>query len=234
MPDTSDHKIAFTRGLVRAEREMKTIAEQQGPDVKLRQMTDGHIGIQDYTRTGLTRREHPIAFLRKDLAARSIVTCGEAMSARDGNWLMTADLVLVCQMPGSEKGVMFLTIEDETGPANVRLAEALRGTPARCTWIEHDGYQRPNPTGRGGRAPHSPTALRSVGATYPPWRIFKGSSNCRRVAVMGLVIPPDPTFDRCPVTVTGPHLDLCYEIGDGRGFYKLEGVRRRDDPVAEV
>nr|WP_204337163.1 MULTISPECIES: type II secretion system protein GspK [Rhizobium] len=39
---------------------------------------------------------------------------------------------------------------------------------------------------------------------------------------------------RCPVTVTVPHLDLCYEIGDGRGFYKLEGVRRRDDSVAEV
>jgi error-prone DNA polymerase len=41
------------------------------------------------------------------------------MSARDGRWLMTAGLVLVRQMPGSAKGVMFLTIEDETGPANV-------------------------------------------------------------------------------------------------------------------
>ncbi|MBY5592369.1 error-prone DNA polymerase [Rhizobium leguminosarum] len=102
-----------------AEREMKTIAEQQEPDVKLRQMTDGHNVIQDYSHTGLTLREHPIAFLRKDLAARSIVTCEEAMSARDGRWLMTAGLVLVRQMPGSAKGVMFLTIEDETGPANV-------------------------------------------------------------------------------------------------------------------
>ncbi|MGR9500104.1 error-prone DNA polymerase (plasmid) [Rhizobium leguminosarum] len=102
-----------------AEREMKTIAEQQEPDVKLRQMTDGHNVIQDYSHTGLTLREHPIAFLRKDLAARSIVTCGEAMLARDGRWLMTAGLVLVRQMPGSAKGVMFLTIEDETGPANV-------------------------------------------------------------------------------------------------------------------
>ncbi|MGO8104728.1 error-prone DNA polymerase [Rhizobium leguminosarum] len=102
-----------------AEREMRTIAEQQEPDVELRQMTDGHNVIQDYSHTGLTLREHPIAFLRKDLAARSIVTCGEAMSARDGRWLMTAGLVLVRQMPGSAKGVMFLTIEDETGPANV-------------------------------------------------------------------------------------------------------------------
>lgn len=110
-----------------AEREMKTIAEQQEPDVKLRQMTDGHDVIQDYSHTGLTRREHPIAFLRKDLAARSIVTCGEAMSARDGRWLMTAGLVLVCQMPGSAKGVMFLTIEDETGPANVAWPKLFEG-----------------------------------------------------------------------------------------------------------
>lgn len=41
------------------------------------------------------------------------------MNARDGRWLMTAGLVLVRQKPGSAKGVMFLTIEDETGPANV-------------------------------------------------------------------------------------------------------------------
>ena len=41
------------------------------------------------------------------------------MSARDGRWLMTAGLVLVRQKPGSAKGVMFMTIEDETGVANV-------------------------------------------------------------------------------------------------------------------
>ncbi|MBX5193635.1 error-prone DNA polymerase [Rhizobium sp. NZLR3b] len=102
-----------------SERESKSIAEQQEPGVELRQMTDGHNVIQDYSHTGLTLRQHPIAFLRKDLAARSIVPCEEAMSARDGRWLMTAGLVLVRQKPGSAKGVMFLTIEDETGPANV-------------------------------------------------------------------------------------------------------------------
>ncbi|MBX5204172.1 error-prone DNA polymerase [Rhizobium sp. NZLR1] len=102
-----------------SERESKSIAEQREPDVALRQMTDGHNVIQDYSHTGLTLRQHPIAFLRKDLTARSIVTCEEAMSARDGRWLMTAGLVLVRQKPGSAKGVMFLTIEDETGPANV-------------------------------------------------------------------------------------------------------------------
>lgn len=102
-----------------AEREARTIAEQQEPDVELRAMTEGHNVIEDYTHTGLTLRSHPISFLRKDLTRRSIVTCQEAMSARDGRWLMTAGLVLVRQKPGSAKGVMFITIEDETGPANI-------------------------------------------------------------------------------------------------------------------
>lgn len=102
-----------------AEREMKTITEQQEPEVELRQMTDGHNVIQDYSHTGLTLRAHPIAFLRKDLEKRSIVTCTEAMNSPDGRWVFTAGLVLVRQKPGSAKGVMFITIEDETGPANI-------------------------------------------------------------------------------------------------------------------
>jgi error-prone DNA polymerase len=102
-----------------AEREEKAIAEQQEPEVELRQMTEGHNVIEDYGHVGLTLRDHPIAFLRKDLARRNMVTCEEAMAARDGRWLWAAGLVLVRQKPGSAKGVMFITIEDETGPANI-------------------------------------------------------------------------------------------------------------------
>ena len=102
-----------------AERERRAVAEQQEPAVELRQMTEGHNVIEDYGHTGLTLRQHPVAFLRRDLQKRNIVTCEDAMTARDGRWMMTAGLVLVRQKPGSAKGVMFLTIEDETGSANV-------------------------------------------------------------------------------------------------------------------
>ncbi|WP_320197419.1 error-prone DNA polymerase [Agrobacterium sp. rho-13.3] len=102
-----------------AQRESRAIAEQQEPEVELRQMTEGHNVVADYSHIGLTLRQHPLAFLRDDLTKRQIVTCEDAMNARDGRWLMTAGLVLVRQKPGSAKGVMFLTIEDETGPANV-------------------------------------------------------------------------------------------------------------------
>lgn len=108
-----------------AEREMAAIAEQQEPEVALRQMTDGHNVIEDYSHTGLTLRQHPVAFLRRDLSARNIIPCAEAMNARDGRWVYTAGLVLVRQKPGSAKGVMFITIEDETGPANIVVWPSL-------------------------------------------------------------------------------------------------------------
>ncbi|KAA3509084.1 error-prone DNA polymerase [Agrobacterium rosae] len=108
-----------------ADREQKSIAEQAEPEVELRQMTEGHNVVADYGHFGLTLREHPMAFLRESLAKRSMVTCEDAMSARDGRWVYTAGLVLVRQKPGSAKGVMFLTIEDETGPANVVVWPSL-------------------------------------------------------------------------------------------------------------
>jgi error-prone DNA polymerase len=108
-----------------ADREQKSIAEQSEPEVELRQMTEGHNVVADFGHVGLTLREHPMAFLRESLTKRSMVTCEDAMSARDGRWVYTAGLVLVRQKPGSAKGVMFITIEDETGPANVVVWPSL-------------------------------------------------------------------------------------------------------------
>jgi error-prone DNA polymerase len=95
------------------------IAEINEPTVALRPMTAGSEVVQDYGHIGLTLRRHPVAFLRDDLAGRRIVTCTQAMGARDGRWLEAAGLVLVRQRPGSGKGVMFITLEDETGTANL-------------------------------------------------------------------------------------------------------------------
>jgi error-prone DNA polymerase len=100
-------------------REAKTVPELHEPPVKLRPMTAGGEVVEDYGHVGLTLRSHPVSFLREDLRRQRIVTCAEAMQARDGCWLETAGLVLVRQMPGSAKGVIFITIEDETGIANL-------------------------------------------------------------------------------------------------------------------
>jgi error-prone DNA polymerase len=108
-----------------AQREARTIEEVREPTVSLRPMTSGGEVVEDYRHVGLSLRQHPASFLRADLASRRIVTCADAMNARDGKWLMTAGLVLVRQKPGSAKGVMFITIEDETGVANLVIWPSL-------------------------------------------------------------------------------------------------------------
>jgi error-prone DNA polymerase len=100
-------------------REAEAVPEAREPTVALRPMTAGGEVVEDYGHVGLTLRSHPVSFLREDLRRRRIVPCADAMQARDGRWLQTAGLVLVRQMPGSAKGVMFITIEDETGIANL-------------------------------------------------------------------------------------------------------------------
>jgi error-prone DNA polymerase len=100
-------------------REAEAVPELREPAVVLRPMTAGGEVVEDYGHVGLTLRNHPVSFLRGDLRRQRVVPCAEAMQARDGRWLRTAGLVLVRQMPGSAKGVVFITIEDETGIANL-------------------------------------------------------------------------------------------------------------------
>ena len=112
--------------------------------VPLRPMTDGREVVEDYGTTGLSLRQHPVAFLRADLIARKIVSCGEAHGSKDGKRLTTAGIVLVRQMPGSAKGVMFATIEDETGIANIivwrNVFERQRRLVLSATMVGVKGY----------------------------------------------------------------------------------------------
>ncbi|SFK82276.1 error-prone DNA polymerase [Methylocapsa palsarum] len=100
-------------------REAEALAEISEPAVNLRPMAAGGEVVEDYGHVGLTLRSHPVSFLREDLRRKGVATCTDAMQARDGRWLRAAGLVLLRQMPGSAKGVMFITIEDETGIANL-------------------------------------------------------------------------------------------------------------------
>jgi error-prone DNA polymerase len=93
--------------------------------VRLKAMTAGHEVIEDYAHIGLTLRAHPVSFLRPELAAKKIVTCADAAVTADRRKVTVAGLVLVRQRPGSAKGVMFITIEDETGTANLVIWPSL-------------------------------------------------------------------------------------------------------------
>ena len=102
-----------------AARDAEPLAEQDEPVVVLRPMTAGSEVVEDYGHVGLTLRQHPLSFLRTDLSRRRILTCAEAVASRDRPWVDVAGLVLVRQRPGSAKGVMFITLEDETAVANL-------------------------------------------------------------------------------------------------------------------
>ncbi|AZO82029.1 MULTISPECIES: error-prone DNA polymerase [unclassified Bosea (in: a-proteobacteria)] len=99
--------------------------EAPEPAIALRPMTAGGDVVEDYRHVGLTLGDHPVSFLRRDLQRKRIVSCQAAMEARDGRWLEAAGIVLVRQRPGSAKGVMFITLEDETGIANLVVWPAV-------------------------------------------------------------------------------------------------------------
>jgi error-prone DNA polymerase len=75
--------------------------------------------LADYAGTGLTIGPHPLAFRRAELAARGVVRAADLAQARHGRRVRIAGLVITRQRPGTAKGFVFLTLEDETGLANV-------------------------------------------------------------------------------------------------------------------
>jgi error-prone DNA polymerase len=89
------------------------------PAASIVPMKPGREVVEDYRSVGLTLRLHPVGFLRDELAAMGARRAEELSGVRDGTRLMVAGIVLVRQKPGSAKGVMFITIEDETGHANL-------------------------------------------------------------------------------------------------------------------
>ena len=84
-------------------------------------MREGREVVEDYRSVGLSLRSHPVAFLRATLQARGMVTCAHLAHVRDGRRVVVPGIMLVRQKPGSAKGVMFITIEDETGVTNLIL-----------------------------------------------------------------------------------------------------------------
>ncbi len=88
-------------------------------------MSKGEHVIADYRATGFSVRAHPCELLRPKFAAAKILTCSAATSQRNGIRVRTAGIVTVRQRPGTAKGTVFITIEDETGIANIIVWPSL-------------------------------------------------------------------------------------------------------------
>ncbi len=75
--------------------------------------------IADYRTAGLSLEAHPLQFEREWLAAHGVATVAEAVGMPEGRRVLVAGIVLTRQRPATAKGMIFLTIEDETGAANI-------------------------------------------------------------------------------------------------------------------
>ena len=95
--------------------------EAYEPPVQLELLSAGREVVEDYRATQLSLRDHPVRFLRDRLSGVGVMPCGCLAKAKDGQAVLVSGLILVRQRPGSAKGVVFLTLEDETGIANAVL-----------------------------------------------------------------------------------------------------------------
>jgi error-prone DNA polymerase len=77
--------------------------------------------ISDYQTIRLSLKAHPMQFLRDRYRAQKFIAAAELKTIRDGKRLSTSGVVLIRQRPGTSKGVVFITIEDETGVANLAI-----------------------------------------------------------------------------------------------------------------
>jgi error-prone DNA polymerase len=89
------------------------------PKAELPKMTSQQQVIADYRTTGLSLRQHPVSFIRGELSRRRILTSKELLTSEPDRRCKVAGLVLLRQRPGTAKGITFMTLEDETGTANL-------------------------------------------------------------------------------------------------------------------
>ncbi|PSK82427.1 error-prone DNA polymerase [Prolixibacter denitrificans] len=86
---------------------------------ELPRMTLGEHVMQDYASTSLSLKAHPVSFLRRKLNELQVTPTAELSSMKNGQFVKVCGLITVRQRPGTAKGVLFITIEDETGFANL-------------------------------------------------------------------------------------------------------------------
>ncbi|WP_349369982.1 error-prone DNA polymerase [Salinarimonas sp.] len=95
-----------------------SMAERE-PDAALPPMPPGQEVVADYRALSLSLKAHPVSFLRAALERRGVTRHVDLDRMRDGARVSVSGLVLIRQRPGSARGVIFMTLEDETGIANL-------------------------------------------------------------------------------------------------------------------
>lgn len=99
--------------------------KQPEPESRLPEMGLGEHVVEDYAALGLSLKCHPVKLLRDELGGHGIVPAARLKTLSNGATVRVAGLAIARQRPGSAKGVVFITLEDETGIANLVLWPAV-------------------------------------------------------------------------------------------------------------
>jgi error-prone DNA polymerase len=95
------------------------------PQLQLPLLSDAAHVVEDYATTGLSLKSHPVKFARPQLERLRGVPTGELAKMKNGDAIRVSGLITVRQRPGTAKGVLFITIEDESGFANLVVWEKV-------------------------------------------------------------------------------------------------------------
>jgi error-prone DNA polymerase len=98
---------------------------EDNKSLPLRQMNTEERLVADFAGTGLTVGKHPMHYRRPELRSQGILSSDDLRRCRDGLFVRTAGCVIARQRPGTAKGFIFLSMEDETGIANVIVTSDL-------------------------------------------------------------------------------------------------------------
>ena len=117
IPALSDRPVGLFKGQP-SESKLET-------QISLPFMTQAEHVVQDYAATGLSIKAHPVSFLREKLRMLHVCATGDLSKLKDGDAVKVAGLITVRQRPGTAKGILFITIEDETGFSNLVVWETM-------------------------------------------------------------------------------------------------------------
>jgi error-prone DNA polymerase len=119
-------------------------AHEGATTLALPPMTIGQEIYADYGTTGLSLKGHPVQLIRKELNRRRVVPAVEVSNRAHGSWIKVAGIVTIRQRPGTANGIVFETIEDETGIINLIIRpdvyERCRSAARHASFIQADGY----------------------------------------------------------------------------------------------
>ncbi|MCA9562934.1 MAG: error-prone DNA polymerase, partial [Myxococcales bacterium] len=112
-------------------------------EVQLEALSKAELIVQDYMFTGLCTHGHPMEILRSRLEGRGVLSALQVTKVPHGRWTKVAGMAIVRQRPGTAKGFMFISLEDETGISNIivtpQLFERYRATILNYGFLEVHG-----------------------------------------------------------------------------------------------